>query len=60
MATRQHMLELIALELERSEGLPDNAHVHIADIRDDKNIGPGLESVLRAMARIEKECDAER
>jgi hypothetical protein len=58
MATREHMLELIALELERAEGL-ENAHVHIADLRDDKNVGPGVEAVLRAMQRLEIEANAE-
>jgi hypothetical protein len=59
--TREKMLAILADELERVESeLPPGAHVHIADIRADKNLGAGMNAAIRAMARVEKDCDAER
>jgi hypothetical protein len=51
MMNRKQALELIASELEAAEGLPPNAAQHIADIRADKNVGPGIESMIRAVLK---------
>jgi hypothetical protein len=59
--TRQQMIEILCQELERSaERLPPNYAKHLADMRAGANIGEGIEAAIRAMARVEKECDAER
>ena len=57
--TRARMIEILTVELERSEGLPPNAHKFIADLRDGI-ISPGFEAVLRFGQRVEIEADAER
>ena len=59
MLTRKRRLEILAEELERAEGLPPGANKLVAELREDKNIGPGFESALRAMARAEAEGKAQ-
>jgi hypothetical protein len=53
MRTRKELLNILASELEASEGLPLNADKHLAALRDDVDIGPGLEAALRAMRKVE-------
>ena len=59
--TRERMLMILADELERvEEKLPEGAYKHIGDIRAGAKLGPGIEAAIRAMQRVEKDCDAER
>ena len=52
---------ILADELERvEEKLPEGAYKHIGDIRAGAKLGPGIEAAIRAMERVEKECDSER
>ncbi len=51
MLTREKILDVIASELEASEGLPPNASQHLCDIREGKKIGPGIEAMVRAVRR---------
>jgi len=58
--TRQRMIEIFASELEKCiDDLPLNAAAMIAEFRKG-NHGPAFEAAIRSMARVEKECDAER
>ena len=57
--TRERMIAVLCEELERAQGLPANAPAHIADLRAGK-IGPGFEAALKAMQRVERECDLDR
>lgn len=52
---RERMFFILAEELERSENLPANASEHLADLRLGKRLGPGVEAVLRSMARVADE-----
>jgi hypothetical protein len=52
--TRKSMLNILADELSKAPDLPPEHVAHITNIRNDVDIGPGIESVLRAMIRIEE------
>lgn len=47
---RAHLIEILAEELEKA-GLHKTTPEHIAALRADKKISPGLEAALRAMER---------
>jgi len=49
--TRQRAIELLVSELQAAEGLPPNAAQHLADLRNDVNVGPGFEAAIRAVIR---------
>ena len=45
---------ILAEELEKAEGLPDNAAEHIATVREGK-LKPGLQAAINAMRRAVEE-----
>ena len=57
--TRTQMIEILAQELERSPNLPPGADKIIADFRNGV-VGTSFEAVLRAMQRVERECQLDR
>lgn len=48
------MREILAEELEKAKGLPDNAAAQIAKIRKGP-LPPGLQAVVNAMTRVLEE-----
>lgn len=54
MDDKRHRI-ILCEELEKAEGLPDNASEHVAKIRGDGELTSGIRAVLRAMQRAADE-----